>query len=372
MGRPAVLRSQQAGPLLRAGIRDLNPGYFALVMATGIVSVAVDTAGAGWLSAILLWLTIGCFLVLAVAYGWRLASYRRELLADASDPRRAFAFFTLVAGSDVLGTRLAADGYQAATAVLLAAAGLVWLLLSYGMPLGLITRHGSRSALAGVNGTWFLWVVGTQSIAVSVTSLLPAPGGLLIAVAVGAWSAGVVLYLLLAGLVLAGLFQFPLEPAGLTPAYWVFMGATAISVLAGARLLVAPPDALLAGVRPVVAGLSVILWAFGTWLIPLLAGLGVWRHMVRGIRLRYEPPLWSIVFPLGMYCAASHALGGALNVRWLVTLGRDGTWVAFAVWLAVFAAMVTSLLRAVARAGRAGAGPAGTAPAGASGPGGAG
>jgi len=25
----------------------------------------------------------------------------------------------------------------------------------------------------------------------------------------------------------------------------------------------------------VVAGLSVILWAFGTWLIPLLIGLGV-------------------------------------------------------------------------------------------------
>ncbi|MBO0776845.1 MAG: tellurite resistance/C4-dicarboxylate transporter family protein, partial [Actinobacteria bacterium] len=263
-------------------------------------------------------------------------------LADAAEPRKAFSFFSLVAGADVLGSRLASDGYRVATAVLLVAAGLTWLLLSYGMPLGLITRHGTRSALAGVNGTWFLWAVGTQSIAVSATSLLTAPDQLLIAVAVGAWAAGVVLYLLIASLVLAGLLQFPVEAAGLTPAYWVFMGATAISVLAGGKLLRVAPDALLAGVRPVVAGLSVILWAFGTWLIPLLLGLGVWRHLVRGVPLRYEPPLWSMVFPLGMYCVASHALGGALGVSWLVTLGRDGTWVAFAIWAAVFAGMLAS------------------------------
>ena len=30
---------------LRSGIRHLSPGYFALVMATGIVSVAVGSAG---------------------------------------------------------------------------------------------------------------------------------------------------------------------------------------------------------------------------------------------------------------------------------------------------------------------------------------
>lgn len=333
------------GPLspLRPAVRDLHPGYFALVMATGIVSVALDAAGAGWLSALLLWLAIAAFLVLTAGYGWRLARYPRAVLADAADPGRAFGFFTVVAGADVLGARLAADGDQAVTAVLLAVAGLAWLVLSYGIPLGLATRRAPHSALAGVNGTWFLWAVGTQSIAVSATALLPAaggPAGLLTAVAVGAWSVGVVLYLLIAGLVLAGLFQFPVEPAAMTPAYWVFMGATAISVLAGARLLALPPEPLLAGVRPVVAGLSVILWAFGTWLIPLLTGFGVWRHLVRGVRLRYEPPLWSMVFPLGMYCVASHALGGVLHVAWLAALGRDGTWVAFAVWAVVFAAML--------------------------------
>ncbi|MBO0785292.1 MAG: hypothetical protein J2P33_04365, partial [Actinobacteria bacterium] len=64
-----MLRRQEALPQLRAGVAGLHPGYFAVVMATGIVSMALDTAGVGWLSAILLWVTIGCFLVLAAAYG---------------------------------------------------------------------------------------------------------------------------------------------------------------------------------------------------------------------------------------------------------------------------------------------------------------
>src|SRR5262249_53958087 len=86
-----------------------------------------------------------------------------------------------------------------------------------------------------------------------------------------------------------------------------YMGAAAISVLAGAKLLGLPAGPLLAAMHAVVAGLSVVLWAFGTWLIPLLAGLGVWRHLIRWIPLRYGPGLWSIVFPLGMYCVASEA-----------------------------------------------------------------
>jgi tellurite resistance protein TehA-like permease len=61
-----------------------------------------------------------------------------------------------------------------------------------------------------------------------------------------------------------------------------------------------------------------------------------------------------MVFPLGMYCVASEALGTALHVGWLVTAGRDGTWVAFAVWAVLFAAMLAALagLPRAARASR--------------------
>lgn len=92
------------------------------------------------------------------------------------------------------------------------------------------------------------------------------------------------------------------------------------SVLAGAQILRLPPGRLLAAVHAVVAGLSVMLWAFGTWLIPLLAAVGIWRHVLRRMPLAYEPGWWSISFPAGMYGVASHEIGKALKVPWLVTL----------------------------------------------------
>ncbi|HYB88787.1 MAG TPA: tellurite resistance/C4-dicarboxylate transporter family protein [Streptosporangiaceae bacterium] len=331
-------------PAAGAAIRDLNPGYFALVMATGIVSRAVRADGSARLSGILLALTIACYAVLVVAYGWRLAGYRREFLADLANPRKTFAFFTFVAASDVLGSRLAADGHSGATVGLLIVASLAWLVLNYGVPLMLIARHGTQSALAGANGTWFIWVVGTQSLAVSATVLPPPVAAWVVALSVTCWSVGVVLYVVVAALVVTSLLQYPVGPADVTPAYWVFMGATAISVLAGAQILLLPADPLLTATRPVIAGMCVILWAFGTWLIPFLLGAGVWRHLIRKVRLTYEPGLWSIVFPVGMYGVASRELGKAVGVSWLATLGSDEAWLALAVWAVVFVAMLGSLL----------------------------
>ena len=184
---------------LRSGIEGLDPGYFALVMATGIVSVAIGAAGAATLSAVLLGLAMGCCLVLVAAHGWRWSWWRPEFAADAADPAKAFAFFTFAAASAVLAAQLAADGHHAWATVLLVAAVLAWLVLSYGLPLRLVTRHGTRPALAGVNGTWFLWTVGTQSIAVALTAFPPALAGTLAAAAVGLWAVGVVLYLLYLG-----------------------------------------------------------------------------------------------------------------------------------------------------------------------------
>jgi tellurite resistance protein TehA-like permease len=297
----------------------------------------------------LLALTIACYAVLVVANVWRLTRYRREFLADAVDPRKVFAFFTFVAGSGMLGSRLAADGHSGAAVGLLIVAGLAWLLLSYGVPLVLITRPGPQPALSGANGTWFIWVVGTESIVVAATALPSPLPAAVIALSVACWSVGVVLYIVVTGLVLTRLLVYPVRPADLTPAYWVFMGATAISVLAGAQILPLTADPLVAATRPVIAGVSVILWAFGTWLIPLLLGLGIWRHLIRRVKLGYEPGLWGIVFPVGMYGVASRELGRALHVSWLATLGSDEAWLAFAVWVVVFLAMLGSFASALAQ-----------------------
>jgi tellurite resistance protein TehA-like permease len=347
-----------------AGIRDLNPAYFALVMATGIVSTAMHLDNANTLSGVLLGVGIIAYVILAVAYAARFVRYRKEFLADTVNPRRAFGFFTFTAASDVLGARLASDGHQVWTAVLLGIAGAGWLLLIYSVPVLVASRNQVRPALASANGTWFLCVVATQSIAVAATSFHPRVPDALAALAICCWAVGVVLYLIVAVMVTTALLQYPVRAADLTPPYWVFMGATAISVLAAGQILRLPHAPLEAAVHEVVSGISLILWAFGTWLIPLLLLAGAWRHLVQRVPLRYDPGLWSIVFPVGMYGVASRQLGAALGVSWLVTLGRVEAWVALGVWAAVVLAMGAAFAKqAPGPAAPAASGPAASGPA---------
>ena len=68
-----------------AVIRDLNPGYFALVMTTGIVSRAMSLDGASRLSGFLLRIGIVACVLLAAACTWRFAGCRREFLAGLGD-----------------------------------------------------------------------------------------------------------------------------------------------------------------------------------------------------------------------------------------------------------------------------------------------
>jgi tellurite resistance protein TehA-like permease len=202
-------------------------------------------------------------------------------------------------------------------------------------PLVVAAWRGPPPPLAKANGTWFLAVVGTQSIAVAITFMPALATQAIVVIAIVCWAVGVVLYLVVAALVTASLLQYPRQPADITPPYWIFMGASAICVLAGAQLLHLPPRPIASSVDSVVSGVSVLLWAFGTWLIPVLVATGVWRHALRRVPLRYEPGLWSIVFPLGMHAVASHDLGHALRIGWLVSWGTTEAWFALAAWLAV-------------------------------------
>lgn len=70
---------------LAEGVRALSPAYFALVMATGIVSIASENAGLHVIAVVLLWLNVGQYVVLWFLTAWRLLRYRRALLDDLTD-----------------------------------------------------------------------------------------------------------------------------------------------------------------------------------------------------------------------------------------------------------------------------------------------
>jgi tellurite resistance protein TehA-like permease len=336
------------GPAYRAcdAVRDLYPGYFAFVMSTGIISTGAFLLGLPWLSRVLLAVAVAGLVVLGAALALRLVFFRSAVAADIGAPDRVFGFFTVVAGLDVLGARLAVAGHPVATAILAGLAAVVWLVLSYGVPASLLLARSRDSVLDGVNGSWLLWAVGTQAVSLSAAFLVPAwpsQSTLLATVAVGLWSVGVVQYLLLVCAIWLRWLTVPVTPATLGPAYWILMGATAISVLAGARILGLPATIpVIRATADFAEGFSFALWAFGTWWIPLLVILGFWRHVRRRWPLRYEPGLWSAGFPLGMYSVATLSFGKAAHLAFMAPVARVMFWLAVAVWVLLAAAFCAS------------------------------
>ncbi|MGH3422788.1 MAG: tellurite resistance/C4-dicarboxylate transporter family protein, partial [Streptosporangiaceae bacterium] len=275
--------------------------------------------------------------------------YRPSVAADIRAPDRVFGFFTITAGLDVLGVRLMLAGHPLATAILAGVAAAVWLLLTYGVPASLLLTRARDSVLDRINGSWLLWIVATQSLSITAAFLIqawPSQAGLLAPVAAGLWSTGVLIYLMVATLILLRWLTVPMTPATLGPPYWILMGATAISVLAGARYLALPADIpVVQATASFVEGFTYALWAFGTWWIPLLVILGSWRHIRRHWPLAYEPTLWSIVFPLGMYSVATLSFGKVAHLAFMEPLARFMFWVAVAAWALVAIAFLARLLR---------------------------
>lgn len=338
------------GAAIRHAVANLTPGYFALVMATGIVSIGVNTNGLTDLSLVLLWLAVGCYAILVAGTLWRAIAFPAELRADFMDPARGFGFFTFVAGTDVLGARLAGAGQFGIALGLLAVGGLAWLVLGYVVPWTAVLGREDRPVIAGANGTWFIWVVASQSVAVLAAALEPVTETgrrELALLAVCSWSIGAILYAGVGVFVAARLLLYPLRPADLTPPYWVAMGATAITVVAGARIVEMADAPMVVATRGLIAGTSVVFWAFGSWLIIPLLAAGWWRHVVHRVPLVYEPTLWSVVFPLGMYGVAGQYLGAADRLPIVEAIGRSELWVAFAVWAVVFAAMLVHIGRTI-------------------------
>lgn len=327
-------------------IAGLTPGYFALVMATGILSIGTELTGFHALSVVLLWACVGAFIILIGLTGLRVVRHRQRMISDFLDPGRAFGFFTYVAGTNVLGTRLAMAGYHHITAAFLILTLSAWLVFGYVIPWTAVLGRSERPVVKHANGTWFIWVVASQSVAVvsaTLQPLYPQLDHLLAIIAVFSWSLGMFLYAATGVIVALRLMLLELKPIELNPPYWVSMGALAITVLAGARIVEMDSAPMVDATRGLIAGLSVVVWCFATWLIPVLFAVGWWRHKVNRIPLRYEPTLWSMVFPLGMYAVAGIYLGRADALPIVEWVGGAELWLALGVWATVFVAMARHL-----------------------------
>lgn len=328
-------------------LSSLYPGYFALVMATGIMSTAALRWEQSAVSGALLGIAGAGYLVLVILHLARLALRTAAVRSDLEDPTAAFGFFTFVAATQVLAHRLLLDGAAAIAGWLWAVGTAAWLGLTYGI-FGMLALHNDRPLGQAVNGSWFIAAVATQSVALGtlgVASSGSAPWTrewTLFAWCL--WASGVVLYTMIACTVLQGLWFQKLDPTALTPPYWIAMGAAAISALAGARLAASTlsDQGLLAALKPFTLGVTLMLWSWATWLIPLLILFGLWKHAWRGVPITYHPSVWSIVFPLGMYSVTCAELGSLTGWNTLGALSLIFYYAALGVGCLSFAGMLSS------------------------------
>ena len=337
---------------LRAAVAELPPAYFAMVMATGIVSIASHLLGYQIISIPLLLLNTAFYILLWVLTAFRIVLFPAKILADLKNHKVGVGFFTLVAGTCVLGSQyvILLDAYAAA-GILLGLGFFLWILLIY-FVFTLYTVAVDKPALEeAINGVWLVSIVATQSISILsclLVSAIPSGQQPVLFFAFCMFLLGGMLYFLIIMLIFYRFLFFVLQPEALGPPYWINMGAVAISTLAGALLVLnSSKSEFLQMVLPFTVGLTVFFWTAATWWIPFLLLLGAWRYLVRRTRFVYEPQYWGMVFPLGMYTACTYQLAQAVDLEFLLLIPEYFIFVALLSWALTFLGLVKFLIRSL-------------------------
>lgn len=329
-------------------LKSLHPGNFAMIMASGIISIGFDTLGFEKFSDVLCIYTVCAWFILLYFSIIRLLRHADAVRIDLLNPRMVFAYFTLVASTDIVGLLLHAHGHVEMAILCWCFAFVVWCSLLY-LAFSVLTFLSHEHNVNVVHGGWLISIVATQSLVLlgaRIASDLGDWAGYMMVEVHMLWGLGLVFYGIFVTLFCYRIFFLTLKPQDISPLLWVIMGAAAISTNAGTGLMI--EDTLLPFLiaqRPFIDGVTLITWAWATWWIPMLFLFGVWKHGVRKLPLEYEPVMWSFVFPLGMYAVASARLGLAADFPPLQWISSIMVWVAFAAWCFTLLGLFRNMLR---------------------------
>ena len=328
---------------------DLPAGGFAFVMATGIVSIAAMRLGHGEIGVVLFALNLVAFPLLCVLLLVRSFRHPVAIFGELRGHRTGAGFLTAVAATSIVGDQfvLFAPKRDIAAGPRLASV-VLWVGLIYTFFVAMTIKPVKPALATGLDGAWLLTVVTTEAIAILATHVsgVFSRSEIVVFVSLCLFLLGGALYLILISLIVQRWLFAPMQPEQLTLRYWINMGAAAIATLAGVRLgSIAGAGPLTARIAQFIDAATVLFWAIATWWIPLLVTLLIWRHLVRGVRPSFRLEYWSMVFPPGMYTAATCDLSRQSGAEFLAVIPRLGVWIALASWLFGFGAMMQHLWR---------------------------
>ncbi|MCB0117409.1 MAG: tellurite resistance/C4-dicarboxylate transporter family protein [Anaerolineales bacterium] len=339
--------SSKVNNLIEGATRDLFPAYFALVMATGIVSIACHLLKMDILAIPLFYLNQFFYIVLWILTLIRLVRYPMKVFSDLSNHRIGSGFLTIVAATNVLGSQFVILQANATIALYLWVLGLaLWFLLIYTLFTALTVKEEKPTLEDGINGGWLLFIVSTQSVPVLgmlIVSRFEAWQEMFTFSMLGFYLLGCMFYILIISLIMYRFLFFKIEAEEMNPSYWINTGAVAITTLAGANILLRGHASFLADFAPFIKGFTVFFWAAGTWWIPYLFIVGAWRHFYKRYPLTYHPVYWGLVFPMGMYTVATFRLAQVLNMDFLLLIPQYFIYLALVAWVVTFYGLVSRL-----------------------------
>ncbi len=333
---------------LQSAVEGLPPGYFAMVMATGIVSLASHFMGMAIVAAILFRLNIAFYAILWVLLLGRIVFFPHRFLFDLGNHGRGAGYFTTIAATCILGNQFLILEHALTPALVLLSLGvLLWFILVYSI-FTLFTVHTEKPSFEkAISGTWLVAVVATQSVSILsglVTLELSSRHEVLLFFSLCTFLVGCMLYILIITLIFYRFMFFEFKPSDLSHTYWINMGAVAITTLAG-TVVIRNSQAypFLHALLPFTTGFTTFFWATATWWIPFLLALGVWYFMIERQQISYDPSYWSMVFPLGMYTTCTLKLAEALDLDFLAGISHVFIFAALAAWGLTFIGLVLSL-----------------------------
>lgn len=337
--------------VMRNTIKTFHPAYFALVMSTGIVSIASNLLGFKGIAHGLFYINLIAYAVVLSLQVLRVKMFWSNLYNDLSNPKLSLVFFTTVAGTNVLGAQFVSVVNQPEVAKIFWYFGIfLWTVISLSTFSILFIKCDQRIEVV-LHGGWLIATVGTQSVAVLGALLAPTfgdAGGFVLFSSFVWWMIGSFIYMVLITLIIYRLVFFKVSPDALVPPYWINMGALAITTLAGSVLCI--NSAKIGGPYTdfigFTKGLTLFFWSFGTWWIPFLVIIGIWKYIVNKTPFKYSPLYWGMVFPLGMYTACTIRLSQAIQIPFIANISSYFIYAAYAAWCFIFYNMIRSMIKA--------------------------
>ncbi|MFV1977049.1 MAG: tellurite resistance/C4-dicarboxylate transporter family protein [Candidatus Scalindua sp.] len=330
-------------------IKGLHPAHFAMVMSTGIISVAAKLLGFTGIAYALFYINIVAYAILLPILVLRIIFYWDLLYKDLSNPKLSFVFFTVVAGTNVLGAQFVSVINQPEIAKIFWYFGIfLWAVISL-LTFSILFLECSEGIEKVVHGGWLIATVGTQSVAVLGGILAPKFGcdSFVLFTSFVFWMIGSFLYMILITLLFYRLVFFKFTPEAFVPPYWINMGALAITTLAGSILCLSIPKVggAFSDFLTFTKGFTLFFWSFGTWWIPLLFILAFWKYVFHRTQFTYSPLYWGMVFPLGMYTACTYKLSQALQLPFLMNIPKYSIYIAFIAWIIISISMLIAIYK---------------------------